>query len=90
MSLLMDTSKLLPRDVGTPPKGVCRARDRLDAIVGRRIYCCGRDKNKEYRSAFKLLRVNSVPKLERRISYSWRLSLNSQAGDRCPNACSHR
>lgn len=91
MSLLIELANFSPDMLGDPQKESVRARNRLDAIVGRLTYCCRREKNKENRRrALKLLYINSVPKLKRRISYSWRLSFKSQAGDICPNACSHR
>lgn len=87
----MTLASFFPEMLGDPQKESIRARDRLYTIVGRLTYCCGREKSKENRrSALKLLYINSVPKLERRILYSWRLSFNSQAGDTCPIACSHR
>lgn len=63
-----------------------RTRGRRDAVVGRFIYRCGDDKKKMKSGP---LYTNNNPTLKKRISYSWRLSINSQAGGVHPSACSH-
>lgn len=85
-------SERLPGEVCSPTRtrSVSERKGRWDAVVGMFLYWCGQDKRKEIRSCVsKPLYANSNPMLKKIISSSWRLSINSQAGDVCPNACSH-